>query len=397
MAYRKFKANQLFTGFDILDGNHVLVTTHEGVVQDIVSLGEAGEDIEAFDGLLSPGFVNCHCHLELSHLKGLIPERAGLVDFVFTVVTQRHLPEEEIYDAIKQAEDEMLANGIIAVGDICNNNHTIPQKTKQRLIYYNFIEASGWAPQIAAARFERSKAFYDEYRLMPGVTDSYGSVAMAPHAPYSVSDDLWRLIEPYFSGRTTTIHNQESCAEDEMFQTGTGDFKRMYELMKIDNSTFTPTGKSSLQSYLPKLNDARNVILVHNTFTKEGDIQYAENLTMKSNRFWCLCANANQYIENAMPPVDLLRKYKCNMVIGTDSLASNHQLDVLAEIKTIANHFPSIPLQELLQWGTINGARALQIDNIAGSFAAGKKPGIVLIENLDEGRLTKNSLAKRII
>lgn len=397
MAYRKFKANQLFTGFNMLDDNHVLVATQEGVVQDIIPTAEAGEDIETFDGLLSPGFVNCHCHLELSHLKNLIPEKTGLVDFVFTVVTQRHLPEDEIYDAIKQAEDEMLANGIVAVGDICNNNHTIPQKTKQRLIYYNFIEASGWAPQIAAARFERSKTFYDEYSLMPGVHDGHGFVAMAPHAPYSVSNDLWRLIEPYFSGRTTTIHNQESRAEDEMFKTGTGDFKRMYDLMKIDNSAFVPTGKSSLQSYLQKLNDAGNVILVHNTFTKEEDIQYAENLTMKGKRFWCLCVNANLYIENTMPPVDLLRKYQCNMVIGTDSLASNHQLNVLAEIKTIANYFPSISLQELLQWSTLNGAKALQIDNIAGSFAAGKKPGIVLIENLDEGRLTKNSLAKRII
>jgi len=76
-----------------------------------------------------------------------------------------------------------------------------------------------------------------------------------------------------------------------------------------------------------------------------------------------------------------LRKYRAHITIGTDSLASNHQLSVLAELKTIHQQFPTIPVLELLQWGTINGARALQLETTLGSFEAGKQPGVVVIDN----------------
>jgi len=159
MSYRKFRADHIFTGTEILDGSNVLITDENGIIEKIVPAEEAGDNIQQFHGLLSPGLINCHCHLELSHMKGLIPEKTGLVDFVFKVVTERYFSEDEILDAIATAEDEMLSNGIVAVGDICNNTLTIPQKLKQRLAYYNFIEVSGWLPQIALTRFERSKGF----------------------------------------------------------------------------------------------------------------------------------------------------------------------------------------------------------------------------------------------
>ena len=407
MAYRKFKADYLFTGTDMLDNNHVLITTGNGTVQDIIPSIEAGEDIEVFDDILSPGFINCHCHLELSHLKGIIPQKTGLVDFVFAVVTQRHFPEEEIYNAISKAEDEMLNNGIIAVGDICNNTHTIAQKEKQRLTYFNFIEVSGWLPQLADARFARSKMFYDEFEQLsnsrPRIGDTVQkNLSMAAHAPYSVSNELWELIVPYFSGQPTTIHNQESRFENELFQSGTGDFRRMYELMNIDNKSFQPTGRSSLQSYLPKLKKAKNIILVHNTFISEADLEFSQSINpgtghISNQLFFCLCAQANLYIENTLPPIELLRNYHCNIVVGTDSLASNQQLDILSEIKTISAHFPAIPLAELLRWCTINGAKALQLDDKTGSFAPGKQPGVVLIKNTNKQNLTAQSIARRII
>src|SRR5690348_16599701 len=106
MSYLKFIADHLFTGTEMLDSNAVLITDKKGEVKNIVSKENAGEDVQYFKGILSPGFVNCHCHLELSHMKGLIPEKTGLVDFVFKVVTERHFDEEEILDAIAKAEDE---------------------------------------------------------------------------------------------------------------------------------------------------------------------------------------------------------------------------------------------------------------------------------------------------
>jgi len=395
MDYRKFKADNLFTGHEMLNSDHVLIADRSGCILDIVPKAEAGENIEVLRGVISPGFINCHCHLELSHMKGLIPEKKGLVDFVFTVVTQRHFPEHEILEAIAKAENEMIDNGIVAVGDICNNTNTILQKQKERLIYHNFIEVSGWLPQVAETRFSRSKLFYEEF------TKSFSSgemTSISPHAPYSVSNALWNLMEPFFKNKIITIHNQETPFEDEFFTSGTGDFQRMYKMMNIDTSFFQPPGKSSLQSCLSKMRTARQLLLVHDTFTKEDDLQFLSGDHQKHlpEIYFCLCVNANQYIEQALPPVELFRQYQYEIVLGTDSLASNHALSILDEIKTIHRHFPTIPISELLQWSTINGAKALGVDHVVGSFSKGTRPGIILIENASDLELPSESFVRKI-
>lgn len=374
MSYRKLKADKIFDGHRFID-HHTLIITKDGIVEDIVAEENAGDDIEIFEGILSPGFVNCHCHLELSHMKGLIPEKTGLVDFVFKIVTERHHSDEEILSAIDKAEDEMLQNGVVAVGDICNNSLTIPQKKKRQLNYYNFIEASGWSPSVSQIRFERARKLLDEFSVLNA------DCAIVPHAPYSVSGNLWEEIQPYFENKVVSIHNQETAFEDEFFLKGSGDFLRMYHLMNIDNSHHTPTNKSSLQSYFDKLTNAKNTMLVHNTFTRQADIDYVKLQTsnFKLQTFFCVCANANKYIEDALPPIDLLRKNNCALVLGTDSLASNWSLNISDEIKTIRRNFPSISLEEILRWATINGAKALGMDSQLGSFEKGKKPGVVLI------------------
>jgi cytosine/adenosine deaminase-related metal-dependent hydrolase len=165
MAHRKLKADKIFDGRSFITGS-VLVVDEKAIVESIIPESEAGEGIETFKGILTPGFINCHCHLELSHMKGRIPAGTGLVDFVFKVVTERHHGADEIKEAIANAENEMIENGIVAVGDICNNDTTVSQKEKCRLEYYNFIEASGWLPSIAETRFERAKAIYDEYEVL---------------------------------------------------------------------------------------------------------------------------------------------------------------------------------------------------------------------------------------
>jgi cytosine/adenosine deaminase-related metal-dependent hydrolase len=375
MAYLKFQADSLFTGTAMLDTNRVLVTDEKGIVEAIIDEQDAGDDVQQFKGILTPGLINCHCHLELSHMKGLIAEETGLVDFVFKVVTQRHFAEEEILDAIKHAEDEMLANGIVAVGDICNNVLTIPQKQQQRLSYYNFIEVSGWSPLVAQTRFEKSKAYYETFQQV-------SNSSLSPHAPYSVSNDLWELLQPNFKNKTVTIHNQETAFEDDLFLSASGGFMKMYEMMKIENPSFQPTGKSSLQTFLSKMDSAKNVLLVHNTFITESDLAYIESeiTNHKSQIFFCLCPNANLYIEKTLPPIELLRNHHSTIVLGTDSLASNWNLSIVDEMKTISKNFPTIPLEEMLQWATLNGAKALQMDDKLGSFEKGKQSGVICLD-----------------
>ena len=399
MEYRKFLADRIFDGYRFIE-NKVLVLRADGFVEDLIDRADAGEGVEIRKGILTPGMVNCHCHLELSHMKGRIPEKTGLVDFVFKVITQRHDSEEEILEAIARAEEEMVQNGIVAVGDICNNTLTLSQKQKGRIRYYNFIEASGWLPAVSEARFQRARTIYDAFVH----SQPFAPASIVPHAPYSVSEDLWQQIQPYFQGKVVSVHNQETRAEDEFFKQGTGDLERMYRLMQIDNRHHRPTRKSSLQSYFEKLSGAERVLLVHNTFTTREDIDAVSRpLAAPEDRsekgkgsrlsagahssgetFFCLCVNANLYIENTLPPVELFRSSVDTVVLGTDSLASNHSLSILDEIKTIRKHFSQIPLEEILKWATINGARALHMEHQLGSFEKGQKPGVVWMNEAGE-------------
>ena len=169
--------------------------------------------------------------------------------------------------------------------------------------------------------------------------------------------------------------------------------------MGIDISFFNPTGKSSLQSWLPYLNNDQSLILVHNVTTTAADVEFIKRATNNKQQTtnFCLCPNANLYISNTLPDISMLMENNCNIVLGTDSLASNHQLNILEEIKTLQKNFAQLQLETILQWATINGARALQMDNTLGSFEKGKCPGVVLIENVNDCRLIENSSSRRIL
>ncbi len=405
MSYLKFSADQIFTGTELLSDQLVLITDKAGTIIDLVAEENAGGDIQHHQGILSPGFVNAHCHLELSHMKGLIPEHTGLPEFILKIVNERHYSEELILQAIADAEQTMINNGIVAVGDISNNALTLTQKQLGNLAYHNFIEVSGWKPAIALPRYENALQVYTNFNAALNIehrTNSHSNsvnISINPHAPYSVSNELWELIQPQFEGAVVTIHNQETPAENQLFKDGTGNFVGMYQAMNIDQTHFIPTGKTSLQSVLPKMQNASNLLLVHNTESNPQDILMANQQAIQNNQtiFWCLCPNANLYIENKMPPIELLRRYNANITIGTDSLASNHQLSILDEIKTINQHFPEIPLEELLQWATYNGAKALNFDDQFGSFEKGKKPGVLLLNQLHFEQIQASSKINRLI
>ena len=380
--YQKFQAALLFTGNQLLsDANQVLITKEDGTIEAILPVLEAGDDIQHFEGILCPGFVNAHCHLELSHMKGMIPAHTGLQEFVKQIVALRQVEPELIQEAIVAAEAEMMANGIVAVGDISNTLDTLSQKAKHNLAYYSFVELYDLDPTLAADKIIAGLEMQKQFQ------ENCVRASIVPHAPYSVTNNLWDLLSAHFGIHTISMHNQETPDENDFFKTKTGSFLGMYERTKVNLDFFKATGLSSLQSILPIFKKAHHGILVHNSFTSAKDIQ-AVHAAM-DNPFWCLCPNANQYIEQTMPPVELLRSQKANIVIGTDSYASNWSLSVLDELKTIQKHHPQIPLEEMLGWATINGARALQMDKHLGSFEKGKKPGVVLIKDFNATLLVK--------
>lgn len=371
MAYLRFRADQLFDGYRMHGGDAVLIMTEQGRVEAIVPVADAGEEIAVYPGILSPGLINCHCHLELSHLRDRIPQKEGLVSFVSRIMRERHLAADVIAEAIGQAEEEMVRNGIVAVGDICNNADTLSQKSGGKLRYHNFIEVSGFNPAVAEERFRQAEALYSLY--MDG---GAGPASIVPHAPYSVSGELWEKIVHFPGNRLLTIHNQESLPETELFRRGSGEFLRLYQHMGLDISFFAPSGKSSLQTYLPRFRPQQSLILVHNVYTTGEDVLFAMNAGHRIG--WCLCPNANLYITEQLPDVPMLMQQEQPIVLGTDSLASNTGLSILAEMRTIRQHFPAVTDEQLFGWATLNGARALQMDAELGSFEAGKQPGLVL-------------------
>ncbi|MFY7963653.1 MAG: amidohydrolase family protein [Chitinophagaceae bacterium] len=375
MPFLKFQADNIFTGTEMLDSNKVLVTNEAGIIEDIIDEKDAGIDIQKHQGTISPGFINCHCHLELSHLIGLIPEHTGMVDFILNILQKRASPEELIQDAIEQAEDEMIKNGIVAVGDICNTTNTIHQKKKGNLYYHNFIETSGFIPEFAQHRFDTGLEVYKEFS-----NHFPNNSTLVPHAPYSVSSELFELISNASQNKISTIHNQESEEENEFFEKGTGDFQRLYKTLGIDISHFKHTQKSSLMSVLSQLTKTSTNILVHNTFTSKNDIEILNSISAKTQFYFCLCVLANRYITNCFPNEVLFEQNLDNIVLGTDSLASNLTLNLLAEIKELRYNYPFLSASNLLQFATLNGAIALGIENKYGSLKKGKQPGIILID-----------------
>ena len=379
MQYRKLKADKIFDGFSWLDDDSVLIVEQNGTIRGILNPDEAGEGIEELEGILTPGFINCHCHLELSHLKNLMPTHTGLVDFLITVIKTRSAKKEEIIDNIIAAEKELFDNGVVVVADICNTDDAVPVKTKSELYWHNLIEVINLHDENLQKQINHFKLVLDQHKILDAAK---ATTTLIPHAPYSVSAETFKALNRATHNSVISIHNQESSGENELFKNGKGDFLRLFTALGEARSPFAITGKTSLQTWLPYFTNGQTILLVHNTYIQEEDIVFAKTYaeTYGIKIVYCLCPNANLYIENTLPPIDLLLKHNCKIVIGTDSYASNWQLSIAAELKTLSQHFPQISLEEILKWATSNGAEALDRANVLGSFKSGKKPGVVLLE-----------------
>lgn len=350
--------------------NGMLALDEKGKILEIgKNLSSENVEVEYYKGALCPGFINSHCHLELSHLKEKVAPKTGITGFIKELQEVRNANEADKLIAIAAANEEMRKAGIVAVGDISNGSSTLGTKQSSKIYYHTFVELFGYREELAGSIFENGTKLKSEYENhdLP--------VSIIPHSPYSVSNKLFKLISEVEGNSPLSIHNQESQAENDMFEKGEGLIVEMMNHFGNEmNVRFKESKKSSLLSVIDRINNDAPLLLVHNTFTSKEDVSNAEKT--HKNLYWCFCPKANLYIENKLPNISQFLDAGVKCVLGTDSLASNDTLSIWEEILTIKNAFPEIELDTLITWATINGAEYLGIESKFGSFEVGKSPGI---------------------
>ncbi len=348
-----------------------------------------GVTIERHKGIIVPGFVNSHCHLELSHLHEQIPEKQGLISFIKNVISLRKSIPRSTKKAMEEADRQMWDNGIIAVADVVNSIDSKEVKESSSIYYYTFVELISFEPDRAKDAFKGGLDLLQEFSPL--------HASIVPHAPYSTSKELFRFIGKFCgeSGSPLTIHNQESEDENKLYRYKTGDFLKFYSELGINIDFFKPQARNSIQSIIPLIPVQQKTMLVHNTYTSLKDIYFI----LRSGRAvtWCFCPNANLYIENRLPKVEMFQYHDFNITLGTDSLASNKQLCILSELKTLHKNFPALSLAETISWATINGAKFLGIDDKFGSIEKGKAPGLNLITQTNGLKISAESKVQKLI
>ena len=373
---RIISANSIFNGINFLSQEMALVIDDYGILKDIVKKTEIqSSEIEHYDGIIAPGFVNAHCHLELSHLFSHIDPKTGLIEFLKQVIAKRNnFNKKEQEDAAIEADFKMWESGIVAVGDISNIDTTFKTKANSKIYYHTFIELIGLNPLHSETIFEKGLSLLKEL-------ENYNLIgSLAAHAPFSSSKLLINKIANYngLNNLAFSIHNQESEEETKFFAGRPSGINDLFDYLNIDINWFTPPKTSSLLSYLDVIPNKKS-LLVHNTFCKEEDIIASKYKFIN----WCFCPGANLFIENTLPNCDLFLNHNQNWCIGTDSLASNQKLDMCFEASILLSKLPSISIESILKALTYNGAKALGIEDKFGKLIIGKNTGLNLIQHSD--------------
>ncbi|MFD0765765.1 amidohydrolase family protein [Mucilaginibacter lutimaris] len=389
---KSFKADYVYTVCADPIKNGIVTVDDNGKIISVTNDNHpqaSDTPLEEVSGIIVPGFINTHCHTELSHMKDRIAAGGGLIDFIKDILSFRTADEAEVIAAAEAADREMYDNGIVAVGDISNNILTAPLKAKSKLYYHTFIEILGFLPDKADELFEKALEIAEGFKPQ--------STSITAHAPYSVSKELFKLIKKHSDAGTNllSIHNQECEDENKFYRYKLGGFIDLYKHLGVDIGYFRPQARNSLQSIIPLLTNRQKILLVHNTCTNLKDIYFIKRFDRKIN--WCFCPNANLYIEKRLPKVDLFVNQGLNITLGTDSLASNDKLCILSEMRTLQQNFPSLSIDTLLEWGTINGAKFLGIDNEKGTIEVGKTPGLNLLTGMDGVKLTPDTRVKKLV
>jgi cytosine/adenosine deaminase-related metal-dependent hydrolase len=362
----------------------------------ILAVGECGPDEEVRQGAVVPGFVNSHCHIELSHLHGKFRKGTGMAGFIDQINALRDWAGADVKARLTQEwMDKMWKDGVSAMSDISNDDSSFKVKSSHKIYTRTFLEVFGSEPEMC-------EGVMSDVTKLKETADAEGiDAAPTPHSCYTMSPQL--LSASAAAGLESgylSYHSQESQEEEDLLISGSG---AMYENRKRSGMSTPPvTGESSLKYFIDRLAAAKpapydeHILLVHNVCLKQDDIDAAKRVM--NNVYWAVCPLSNIFIHNALPPIPLMRKNGLAITVGTDSLSSNDDLDMVKELVCIKQNFTEVPMNEILVWACLNGARFLSKEDTLGSIAPGKTPGIVFVSNVDEeGSFTADSRSERLV
>ncbi len=341
----------------------------------VIRTGLCPEDEKVGPGILCPGFVNAHCHVELSYMKGMFRKGTGMAGFIDQINALRDTSSmEDKLIALKEAMDGMWNQGVQAMADISNCADSFAVKAAHPMYTRTFLEVFGAVP-------EECEDVMKGVRELQEKAHAFGlDAAPTPHSCYTMSPELVSAssaagLEDGF----LSFHSEESDEEEQMMMSGSGP---MWD-NRVANGIPTPpvTGTSSLEYFLMRLRAAGlrepvqgHVLLVHECcLTPEGAAAAKKALAQP---FLAACPLSNRFIHNMLPPIPVMRASGIPICVGTDSLSSNDELNMAAELACLQEAF-DVPVQELLTWACLNGARFLGKEDVMGTLEAGKKPGVV--------------------
>ncbi len=381
-APRAIHADAIVTGDREALRDAAVIVDARGEVIDVGAAGDvlpahAGAIVERVRGVVMPGLVNAHTHLELSALRGKVAGGAGFVKWVERMmgVRSEESPEDNA-EAIDAAVTELDDAGTVAIGEVTNSLAAVRALARRGFAGCVFHEVFGVTREAVVAKLDGLEA---QVSLRLGTWPSLDlAYAPAPHTLYTTHADAVRRIIAAAGAahRITTLHLSEHASERRALESGDGPIADWYErMLKLPRAEIAWPRLSPV-AYADQLGAlASNVVVVHLADARPDEL----DLVAKRGAPVVLCPRSNLHIETRLPPLLAVRAAGIEAALGTDSLASNASLDVLAEARALADRFPSVPARELLQMATWNGARALGRHDL-GRIAKGSCPGLVAID-----------------
>lgn len=349
---------------------NAVVIAHEGRVREILPAESAAKiradkRINLTRDVLHPGFVNAHCHLELSFLKGKLAPGMRFTDWIAEVVRRRaKASPARVNSAVRNAITRMVRSGTTCVGDVTGSGAVTPRILSSGLRAVIFHEAIGFDPKKAGVRLKEMVDAVERARGSEIVTHG-----VSPHAVYSVSGGLMRAVADYAAvrGKPLAIHLAETPEEAVFSKKGTGPFRDLLTRLKVKVPGGHPRKKPV--KAVEETGALEGAALIHLNHPERGDLARVK----KAGACVVVCPNSNRWFGRSVeshPLRDLMEK-SIPVALGTDSLASNLDLDMAGEMTAALEDFPFLAPGDVFHMATAGGAAALKLPEGCGTLHPG--------------------------